>query len=587
MLKIKSKVFAGLMVALALFVGANFVSADSISLPSTGVKKTSGTVIIKNLQSFLNWSLGSEIIPLVVDGKYGAKTTSAIKKYQANNGLSADGAFGKLSAAKAMALQANGGPSNNGCSAGQMYNSTTGTPCGGSTVSTVPGCTTTSGYSVTTGASCMGGSTNQTGPLTVSLSSNNPATGTIVKGQATADLAHFTFSGTGTISAITLQRSGISDQGTLKNVYLYDGMTRLTDGYSFNNTGTLTMGSLNIPISGTKVISVLADVDPSTTSYNIAVSLTSYTVVGGTTNTVSINGNSMFIATGSNLTAAALSANQIAVGSSPSVNPGTTGFTLWSAPININGNHSLFMKSANFRTIGSAPSDALANIKLYEDGIAVGNAGTMSVVNGSNYIVFDMSGSPIELTTGQHTLDVRADIVKGSARTIQISLQQASDLMLYDSQVGVNVSVTGTPNATANSISISQGTLSIAVDPTFQSLTTVTGGSTNVTIAKFKLHAYGEDVKVNSLDILPVLGGAMSNGLSNVTAYFNGSQVGTQTSSWVSSAINLTPGSQMIVPAGIDSYLEIKSDIRDPWPFSFYFLYPSFSLFSALSLSFF
>ena len=129
-----------------------------------------------------------------------------------------------------------------GCTSGTGYSSTTGQPCTGVVVTTTypAGCTSSSGYSSTTGASCATGvvTTSTSGPLSVSLASDTPASGYIVGGQATADLAHFTFTGTGTVNSIMIHRSGISDQNTLSNLYLYDGATRITDGYSFNNSET-------------------------------------------------------------------------------------------------------------------------------------------------------------------------------------------------------------------------------------------------------------------------------------------------------------------------------------------------------------
>ncbi len=190
MLKIKSKAilaFAGLMVALFVFASAPVVSADMVTLPAAGVHKTDSITTVQALQTFLNWTLGAQITPLVVDGVFGAKTTAAVKLFQANNGLVADGIFGRLSAAKAMALQANAGgvvyaP---GCTSNSGYSSTTGMPCTGGTSwpagctsnagysstsglpcstpvgTTLPaGCTSMAGYSVTTGAPCSGGTVN-------------------------------------------------------------------------------------------------------------------------------------------------------------------------------------------------------------------------------------------------------------------------------------------------------------------------------------------------------------------------------------------------------------------------------------------
>ena len=537
---LKSKFLLGVAVFALAFVVAYSASAADGAITMT-LKKGMKNVQVKYLQQTLNEK--SYTVATTGAGSVGKETTtfgpatvSAVKAFQKAMGLVADGIFGAKSRA---ALGGSAPVTSSNCPAGALFNPTTGAPCTGTVVNN-----------------------NPTGPVSVALASNNPASGTIVAGQATADLLHFTLTGTGTLSAITLQRSGISDQSTLSNVYLYDGVTRLTDGYSFNNSGVLTMGSLNIPVAGSRTLSVRADVYGSTTSYNIAIGLTSYTVLGGSASAVSIMGNSMQIATNASLGTISMSANTIGVSSSPSVNPGTTGYTLWSAPISVS-TRSLFMKSVSFRVIGSAPTDSLANMNLYKDGSLVGSTNVMASINGSNYISFDFSGAPVELTTGSHTFDVRADVVKGSARTVQLSLQQASDLMVTDNQVGVNVVVTGTiPNSTVYAINISQGTVSVTVDPTFNSYTNVTGGATNVAIAKFKLHAYGEDVKVNTLNILPYT--SNSHGLQNVTVYFNGSQVGSQTANWLTGAnIALTPGSQMIVPAGVDSFVEVRADLRE------------------------
>jgi len=537
---LKSKFVLGFVAVAVMLVGVNFASASDCSLGTSTLKYGQRSAAVTCLQTSLN------VTPAT--GYFGKLTLAAVKAFQTNHALTADGLVGKGTKAA-------------------ITTGSTGTTTGTTTSDLCPNGMTLASNCVT----APNGTVVSTGPLSVTLSTDNPAAGTIIVGQATADLAHFNFTGNGTLSAITLQRSGISDQSTLSNVYLYDGVTRLTDGYSFNNAGVLTMSGLNIPVSGSKVLSVRADVWSSFVSnvqqnsaYSIAVALTSYTVTGGTANVVSLKGNDMYVASGTSLGSATFNGLN-GVSGTPKVNPGVVSYPLWSAPMNI-GTRSLLMKSISFRVIGSAPTDAIANAKLYKDGVAVGNAGTMVTINGSTYVAFDMSAAPVELTTGSHTLDLRADIQKGSARTIQISLQQASDLMIYDSQIGVNVaagvsSVTWSQATTAASIEINQGTVSVAIDPTFQSMTKITGGASNVTIAKFKLHAYGEDVKMNTLNFLPFT--STGNGLQNVTAYFNGSQVGSQVANWsAAGVVALTPGSQMIVPAGVDSYLEIKADLR-------------------------
>ncbi len=406
----------------------------------------------------------------------------------------------------------------------------------------------------------------QGGPISASLGAGNPAAGNIVSGQATAKLLELNISGSGTVSSLTFHRSGISDQNTLTNVYLYDGASRLTDGYSFNSTGDLTMGSLNLAVNGVRTISVVADVASGLTSGTIMIALNSITASGSPATPVSVIGNSMNIVGGSSLATVNLGVNSLA-GATPTVNAGLTNYVFWSAPLQVN-TRTLQLKSANFRMIGSAPTDALANIKLFVDGVDSGSVGTVAMANGSNYVTFNFSGSPKSLTTGSHTVDVRADIQKGSSRTVQFSIQNASDLMIFDPQVGVNLAVTGpggvafTANAGAN-VTIGTGSITAVLDPVFQALTNVTGGASNVDIAKFKLHAYGEDVKINTLQVLPVLSGTTPAppGLQNVTLYFNGSQVGSQ-QNWTSGNLTFNLGAQLIVPAGTDSSLEVRADVR-------------------------
>lgn len=520
-----TKVLAGSLLAVFAFTAVN---ADAAMTWSRSLKLGSRGADVKDLQMFLNMCADTKVAMSGAGSSgmettyFGPATKAAVIKFQQARGVSpASGLFGPLSRAKAAELQA----SSNVCGGGVVVNPPVG----------------------------------QTGPVMASLSATTPAAGTIVAGQATADLMHITFSGSGTVSSVTLTRGGVSDQNTLSNVYLYDGVTRLTDGYSFNTNGTITMNNLNLAVNGSRTIAVKADVSSSTTSYDISVTLSSFSA-GASVNTVSVKGNQMFIAgSGSLATASVSGANTV---SAASVNAGTSSYTVWRAPIQVN-TRALMLKAANFRITGSAPSDALQNVGLYVDGIKAGNNAMMTMTNGSNYLSFDMTANPVNLSTGSHTVEVRGDVVKGSSYNLTVSLQQASDLMVMDPQIGVNVALSGTIPNSAGQISIGTGSFTATVDPTFSTFSNVTASASNVAIAKFKLRGYGEDIKVTSLPITTVLTGSTpaAAGLQNVTLYFNGAQVGTQQSLAIGlNTFNL--GSQMIVPAGVDSFLEVRADLR-------------------------
>jgi hypothetical protein len=581
---LKSKFLLGFMIVAALAVtvtvSAPKKAAADCSITST-LRVGSKGAQVTCLQTFLDHAI-------VADGNFGPKTKAAVVAWQSSMGLSADGVFGPKSRAvwtsNSTPLTGSFAPA--GCTAASGYSPVTGGACYAvsSTPTTLPaGCTSTSGFSPITGASCSTGVvSNPTGPVSVALAADNPASGYIIGGQATADLAHFAFTGTGTVNSITLQRTGISDQNTLSNVYLYDGTTRLTDGYSFNNVGQVIINGLNVAVNGTKVISVKADVATNAGASTLGITLVSFTPAGGAATSVSVRGNEMSYGTGT-LATVYLNAQTIGVAS---VNAGTSAYTIWSAPVQVN-TRAIALKGANFRMTGSAPSDALANIKLYVDGVATGSAATMVSITGTNYAMFDFSTSPVSLSTGQHTVEVRADVVKGASYKLTTSIQQAADLVLYDPQVGVNIAATTdtlhttfTANA-AGELTINAGSASVVVDPAFQSMTNVTGGATNVAIARFKVHGYGEDVKVSTLQVTPLIKSGVAGtctthattgattggtcGLNNVSVYFNGSQVGSSqnlTSANMGTAMSFNLGSQMILPAGTDSFIEVRADLQ-------------------------
>lgn len=75
-----------------------------INIPVNGIKRSSQINTIKSLQRFLNFFSYYKVNPLVVDGKWGIKTTEAVKIYQKKNNLKSDGIFGPISSKKAIEL---------------------------------------------------------------------------------------------------------------------------------------------------------------------------------------------------------------------------------------------------------------------------------------------------------------------------------------------------------------------------------------------------------------------------------------------------------------------------------------------------
>src|SRR3989344_9580319 len=139
------------------------VSASDIQYAATVQQGSSGQASLI-WQKFLN---GYSSANLVADGKFGPLSTAAAKIWQASRNLVADGVLGPMSRASAVS-QINMGITNPvgstfpaGCSSFSGYSVTTGSLCSGG--SNLPGgCSSTAGYSPTTGAKCDGTTTGGT-----------------------------------------------------------------------------------------------------------------------------------------------------------------------------------------------------------------------------------------------------------------------------------------------------------------------------------------------------------------------------------------------------------------------------------------
>ena len=128
------------------------VSSALVTVPPNLSQGMSGTQVM-NLQT----ALGG----LTADGNFGPLTKAAVVSYQSAHGLTADGVVGPMTAASINGMATGSYPA--GCTSNTGYSVTTGASCAAAT--TLPaGCTSTVGFSPTTGVSCAG-TTTPTGPL--------------------------------------------------------------------------------------------------------------------------------------------------------------------------------------------------------------------------------------------------------------------------------------------------------------------------------------------------------------------------------------------------------------------------------------
>jgi hypothetical protein len=526
-----SKSVLGTIGATALTVSAAFatVPAQTSSCSyqfNTNLRLGAVSTDVQNLQKLLNMdaatrvaatgagSMGSETL------RFGPATFAAVKKFQAANGVSPQSGY-----------------------VGPLTRAVLNTVCS----STAP--------------------TNPTNTGNSGVSSNSIPVSVLVQGQAAAKLGEFVVTGNGSVTNITLQRTGLSNNSTLANVYLYDGNTRLTDAASVRTDGSISFnsGSGLFTVNGSKTLTVRADIASSNTSgQTVGVALTGVTMMGGSQTPVNGVAGPLF----SISSAQTVTANLTTTAPSPAaatINAGSMNQTIWRNNVSI-GTNPAKLNGVTFKMIGSAPANTLSNVQLYVDGVSKGSA----TINAMNQFVFDMSGMPAALTTGSHLLELRADVVGGAYRNFYMSLEQAADLRIEDSTLpGIQVTPTylaGTlTNINGGTVTINNGTLTITQDPAFNNTTNLVGGASQIPLASFKVTAYGEDVKITTLTFTAAGTGfsPASTTLANVGLYINGGQVGSN------QTVNLTAGntftfsnlgSNLYVPAGQSVIVQVKGD---------------------------
>jgi hypothetical protein len=210
--------------------------------------------------------------------------------------------------------------------------------------------------------------------------------------------------------------------------------------------------------------------------------------------------------------------------------------------------------------------------------------GSTVQVASNNEVLFDLSATPITLTSGQtKTITVHADIVGGTSRSFKFTIRKSSDIAALDKNYGVSLKPNQTdtlaiiePEA-GNGTDINSGTVTVTKasdSPTGN----VTAAATGVTLAKFNIKASGEAVKISTIVVESVIGvSADGTGLDNGKLYVDGAQVGSTTdldgdntddtdftdddaAGDDDTTFNL--GNTFIIPAGVTKVLTIVADTK-------------------------
>ena len=415
----------------------------------------------------------------------------------------------------------------------------------------------------TGGSTTVVDTTNTNTTPTNNVSDNSQPSGTVFLGQASARIATFTLTGNNTVNAIELTKIGVSSNDLLQNVYLYVGGTRVSDAASVNSSGKINVNGLNLQVNGSLTVTVRVDL-PATGNYvgqSVGVALTGVRNIGETAYkpVTGVAGNLLSVGSGDFNRVTLTNVNTSTTTPGATINAGSMNQVFHDITLRP-GSRAAYLKSISYRYVGSANANTdVTNLALYVDN----NKVATGMINGNSYVVFDLSNNPVSLNTGDRAVQLRGDIIGGSTRNFQFSIQYAADLLVEDSQVsGFGLPVTGAGNVSGKYIVVGNGSLVINQNPAF-TITRVSSGASNQTIANWTFTGYGDTTKVEQLAVSVTA----PNNLQNVSLYVNGGQVGQQfnMTGTAGAAQTLTYflGSNLVTEPGRVNVVELKGDLRD------------------------
>ncbi len=499
-------------------VAATYTFAKNLKMGDTGTD-------VMNLQKVLNMKVATQVAatgagsPGLESTHFGPATKAAVIKFQTLNSISpALGFVGSLTR-------------------GSLNTSA---PVVTTPVVTVPGVTTPV--------------VAATGPVTAVLATDNPASRAVTTAEAGADLAHFTFSGTGTVTGVTLKRIGISADASLLNVYLYDGATRLTDAASVSSGSMITFNDPNglFKVEGAKTISIKSDM-AGVSGESIGVALVGYTALSQTAVTLAtpISGNLMTVASA---TLAGVTFGTITPAANTSLTPAAD-ITVWESTASIT-TRDVILSRFTIREVGGIAKADLKNLRLLVDGAVVG---TVANPDSNGYATF-VPASPLTLKTGSHVFKVVADVMGGSSLSFTFSIRNKTDIGLIDSQYNVGF-LTGTAigSLTGFQQTVSTGYITVQKATNSPSSTIVLAG-TDVVLARYTATTYGEKVKVDTL--LVDFTSNQTAKLRNGRILVDGVQVGSTTTIDPLNTGTSFNTNYTFLP-GVTSVIEVRSDIFD------------------------
>ncbi|MBP9732051.1 MAG: hypothetical protein KBD29_01175 [Candidatus Magasanikbacteria bacterium] len=347
-----------------------------------------------------------------------------------------------------------------------------------------------------------------TGDLTVSLASDTPA-GTTVPVGAEADLLKVNLrAGTGaaSVKSLTVTRSAFTAAAALDNVGVYvNGVRQGTVKSSWTSDRKMTFNfSTPIDISANSQASIMVRgrVASSTSSYaavSIATASDVVTESSAVKGSFPITGNLMSVAGG--ITAGALTLENAADNNNAAAAFGSDDVSLASFDLSATSGGSdsdedVLLTTITFENGGTAPSNAVSNLRLLVDGQQVATG----VVSG-DFVTFNFSAVLIEKGSSV-SVEFLGDLENGEEDdTVQFFVY---DIVAMGKELGFRASAAFTDldrktDTGVNDITLAAGDVTMDFNKTLSPSTEVRPNTDNVVLATLELTSNDEDVTISSI----------------------------------------------------------------------------------------
>ncbi len=335
------------------------------------------------------------------------------------------------------------------------------------------------------------------GNLSVSLSANTSEAGNVVINVDNVVFGKFILkatSGDYTVASVKIGRTGLGAKGDFTSVTLYDGATKLGTSKTSWDSNSQTM-VYNIP-TGLKVIegvnkelTVVAKLDTAGTYNSLGI--------------LAINGTDITPVYGNQMTGVSVSVGGVTIsnmGTAATKKIGVTNVTLAEFKLTVSSTEDGTFKRIQLKNKAAtlnASDDDVANLYLYKGATML--AGPVSMVSDKVSFVLDADKYVDIAKSKNEVFKVVGDIVNGDTHTLELVLENTTDLLMIGKTYGTSLSVhNDSYNAATEGAIITIDGAELNVAYTGTNLDTI-DDVTDVNFGTLTLGAGSTDIKITSL----------------------------------------------------------------------------------------